>query len=100
MCPKLYLLGHVVGAGRLVSHFSTIDGGDSRSIDESMFVAHHGCQFVVVCSKTGRVATPTTLLPGAAILVECMEQTGEEAYVRVVRDKCYKCSRGATKCDL
>ena len=91
---------NVVRAGRLVSRFSTIDGSDSRSIDESMLAGHHGCQFVVVCSKTGRVPSPTTLLPGVAILVECMEQTGQEAHVQVVRDKCYKCSRGATKCGL
>ena len=44
---------------------------------------------VYFCSKAGRAEYSTPLSSDAVILVVGMEQTGQEAYVRVVRDKCF-----------
>ena len=40
---------------------------------------------VYFCSEAGRAASPTPLSSGAVVLVLCMEQTGQEAQVRIVR---------------
>ena len=62
MCPRVRLPGHVVASGRLVRHSPTIDGGDDRNIDVSMFANRHGGQ----CLR--RLGSRLCLTSNAAVL--------------------------------
>ena len=74
----MLLSGHVVAAGRPVFRSPAINGGDNQSIDVSMLVRRHGRQYLRLLG-TVHISSPTTLSSSAAVLVLCMEHTGQEA---------------------
>ena len=71
--PRVRFPGHGVTSGRPVRRSSKIDGGDDRSIDVSMLASRHGGQ----CLR--RLGSRLCLISNAAVLLPCMEQTGQEA---------------------
>ena len=66
MHPRLLLPGHVVAAGRPVRRSPAIDGGDNRSIDVSMIVNRHGCQYLRLLGN-GHISSSTPLSSSAAV---------------------------------
>ena len=50
----------------------------------------------VTCYISNRLGKPFS--SGAVVFVSFMKQTGQGAWVWVVRNNCYECSRVATKC--